>query len=281
MSPILPKAKDDENKYIRKESFYLVLDSKNASAKSNGSLHSDVTFNIASPLIAPNDTLYITWCVSSFTCPVSFYLVNSTNNTIVLQVSTGGIFTYTLPIGNYNVNNFMTALLSIIPSGFAMTFNSINNIYTLTNTLYNFQLISTTMHRVIGLAKNTSYTSTSNSLTMPYPVNFSGLSNFNIHCQSIRTKNLDSNEGLSMSDIICSVNVNASSNGVIYFEKKNDFEFDVKERIINYLDFDFLDDDGNYLDFNNAHWHMVIQVNYIKEYIKDTSQTFMDIISDF
>jgi hypothetical protein len=271
---------DNENKYIRKESFYLILDSRNASEKSNGSLHSDVTFNISTPLIAPNDCLYLTWSVSSFTCPVSFYLINSTNNTIVLKVGTFAENTYILPSGNYNVNNFMTSLLNILPSGFSMTINKINNVYTLTNNLYSFQIISTTMHRIIGLAKNTSYISNNNSLTMIYPVNFSGLANFNIHCQSIRTKNMDSNEQLSSSDIIASINVNASSNSIIYFEKKNDYEFDVKERIINYLDFDFLDDEGNYLDFNNAHWHMVIQVNYIREFVKDNTQTFMGILQN-
>lgn len=267
----------DENVYIRKESFYVVCDSKNASFKSNGSLHSEVTFNISNPLIAPKDCLYITWCVSSFTCPVSFYLINSTNNRIVLVINGVGN-TYMLPLGNYNVNNFITALLKILPSGFSMTFNSINNVYTLSS-IFEFTIISTTFFRIIGLAKNTSYTSVNNTLIMPFPCNFSGLANFNIHCPSIRTNNLDSTEQLSASDIIANITVNSSSNGVIYFEKKNDFEFDVKERIINYLQFDIIDDDGNYIDFNNAHWHLVIQVNYIREFIKDTDKTFINIIS--
>lgn len=268
------------NSYIRKESFYLVLDTKNASEKSNGSLHSDVTFNVDCPLIAPNDCLYITWAVSSFTCPVSWYLINSTNNMISIKFP-NIVFPqkFHLPHGNYNVNTFKTALETIL-IGFTLTFNASTNVYSLSYT-EDFQIMAgSTMIRIIGLAKNTTYSSTNNILVMPHPVNFSGIPNINIHCSSIRTKNLNSYDRLSTSDIICAVNVNAASNGQIYFEKKQDFEFDVKERVINYLDFDILDDEENYIDFNNQHWHMTIQVNYIREIQKNSDNTFMDIIEN-
>ena len=278
--PLKVADEDQQDKYIRKESFYMVLDSKNASDKSNGSLHSDVTFNIECPLIAPNDCLYITWAVSSFTCPVSFYLINSTNNMIAIQFP-NIVFPqlFYIPVGNYNVTSFAAALQSVL-LGFTLTFNSCTNVYSLTYT-DNFQIVAgSTLLRIMGFAKNTTYSSTNNTIVMPYSVNFSGLHNINIHCSSVRTKNLDSADKLSTSDLICAVNVNASSNGQIYFEKRNDFEFDVKERVINYLDFDLVDDEGNYIDFNNQHWHMCIQVNYIREIQKDSNSSFMDIIHE-
>ena len=275
----LKVADELQNKYIRKESFLIVLDSKNASEKSNGSLHSDVTFNIDFPLIAPKDCIYITWCISSFTCPVSFYLINSTNNMIAIQFP-NIVFPqlFYIPYGNYNVNTFITALQSVL-LGFTLTFNSSTNIYSLAYT-EDFQIVNgSTLLRIMGFAKNTSYSSINKVIVMPYVVNFSGLHNINIHCSSVRTKNLDSYDKLSTSDIIGCINVNSASNGMIYFDKKNDFEFDVKERVINYLDFDLMDDEQNYIDFNNQHWHMVIQVNYIRELLKDTEQSFLDIIT--
>jgi hypothetical protein len=138
---------------------------------------------------------------------------------------------------------------------------------------------ATTIYRIMGLAKNSTISSTNKSITMPYPVNFSGLHSFNIHCSSVRTKNLDSHQELSTSDIICVVNVNSSANGMIYYNKINDFDMDIKDRTINYLDFDLSDDEGNYIDFNNQHWHLTIQVNYIREFIKDGDVGFHDIVN--
>jgi hypothetical protein len=39
-----------------------------------------------------------------------------------------------------------------------------------------------------------------------------------------------------------------------------------------------MDDEENYIDFNNQHWHLCIQVNFINEFSKKTSETFTDII---
>jgi hypothetical protein len=56
----------------------------------------------------------------------------------------------------------------------------------------------------MGFSTNTSVSSTSNSLTMPYTTNFNGLQSFNIHLSNISTKNIDS-INKSISNIIQSI----------------------------------------------------------------------------
>ena len=56
----------------------------------------------------------------------SYYLINENNNDIVINN-----IKYSVQFGNYNVNNFITSLLSVIPSGFTITYSSINNRLTL------------------------------------------------------------------------------------------------------------------------------------------------------
>ena len=60
--------------------------------------------------------------------PNSFYIVNYTNNSIVANS-----ITYTIPVGNYNANTLITALLTLLPVGFAISYSTVTNKYTWTN----------------------------------------------------------------------------------------------------------------------------------------------------
>ena len=108
--------------------------------------------------------------------------------------------------------------------------------------------------------------------------NFSGLTSINIICENIRTNNLDSRTELTSSSIITSVPINSSQGGVIYFQKYNDYCFDVKEDIIDFLDILIMDDLGNKINLNNQHWNLILQINFFREIIKPLDETFNDII---
>jgi hypothetical protein len=79
------------------------------------------------------------------TCPNSY-----------LSLTVNGIATnYTITYGNYNANTFMTQLISQICSNFNITFNSLNNIFTLSHTTYNFTINSiSTIHNIMGFNLN-------------------------------------------------------------------------------------------------------------------------------
>jgi hypothetical protein len=268
-------------KYIRKESFLIVIDSRNVTTKFNGTMNSDVCFCLHVPIQIPRDCIYMTWVVSHFTCPVSFYQINTTNNCLTVVVGTNTNSYYFTP-GNYNAQTFMTQFTATMPAGFTIAYNSNTNKFTIGYTT-SFTINQCSILPIIGGALDgaTTYPSTSNSVSMPFPCNFAGLNSFNIRCSSIRTSNLDSYDCCSSSDIIASVPVSAIPGDVIYYEKKNDFEFEVKESTVDLLRLKIQDDLNNFIDFNNQSWNLVIQCNYIREFEKDMQLTFHGIYDGF
>jgi len=143
-----------------KDSFILVLDSRNASQYLNDTFNSSVRFLFEEGLYFPSNNIQITCSVLSFIYPNSIYIVNETNNLLSLTINSV-ITNYYITYGNYNASNFMTYLLSILPTGFTISLNSINNIFTITYTS-NFMINSTsTIYNIMGFKKNTTYTSSS------------------------------------------------------------------------------------------------------------------------
>jgi hypothetical protein len=130
----------------------------------------------------------------------------------------------------------------------------------------------------MGFASNTSYSSYASSLTLPFTCNFGGIPSFNIYCENIKCSNLDSYDGCSASSIIACVPVNGGSNGMIYFERKNDFNFVVREQVINELQISIQDSQENYINFNNQHWSLVIQVSMLLEKTRKPPGTFNNIL---
>ena len=270
---------NNSESYHATSSFLIVLDSQNATTYYNDSSLSDIHFALRDPIIVPTNCLLMSWTVYSFTCPISFYLINSSNN--LLSITVGGITNiYSIPYGNYNVNSFTTTLLNILPAGYTLTMNSIDNKFTLGYTS-DFTINSTsTIYKVMGFSANTSYSSTSKSLTFPFTCNFAGITSFNIYCENIKTKNLDSFDGCSASSIIANIPINGGSNGMIYYEKRNDYNFEVKEKTINELEISIMDSQENYINFNNQNWSLVIQVNMMLDMKKQYNETFQTILQN-
>jgi len=268
------------NKFLRNESFIINLDSRNATSYNNSSYLSDVIFDLKYPIRKPNDCLYITCCLQSFTCPISWYLINETNNLLVLNVITVGLYQISIPYGNYNAITFQAALLKLLPLGFSISLNSSTNIFTLTNLIYDFQInVNSTIYQIMGFTKNTLYNSTSKVLVLPYTCNFSGLNSFNILIDNIKTSNLDSFDGLSHSSIISTIPITNASNGSIYFQKYNDFNFDIYDDTIDLINIIIQDDLENKFNFNNQNWNLVLQMNFFRNVEMPLTNNFNDIIS--
>ena len=93
--------------------------------------------------------------------PHSFQLVNEYN--IVLCLSVLGVDTiYTLTEGNYNINNFITSLSSLLGVNYTITFDKITYKITISNSVNFFVILyeKTTMNRFLGI-RNTENTSRS------------------------------------------------------------------------------------------------------------------------
>ena len=131
-------------------------------------------------------------------------------------------------------------------TGLMISFNSITNTFTLT---YNapFTILNTsTINEIMGFSKNTNYSSTNNSLSLPSTCNFNRLMNINIVLDDVTTENRDSYSG-SISSIIQNIPIDTNST-VIKFVKTNDFCIPVKTNSINDFSVSLINDSGQYIN---------------------------------
>lgn len=207
--------------------------------------------------------------------PNSFYVINYTNNTIVINN-----ITYTLTRGNYSVNSFITALLSLLPAGFNMTYSTITNKFTMTNTT-NFTINCSNpnckINKVMGLP-DTNITSTSLILNFPYNVNFLPIARINFKSDIIKLNNY--NLGDNSNNMILSLQNNAPQQGMINYQNSNNLKFLVEEKFISSFLITVVDDFGNLINFNNVDWYIcfLIEIDYLQD-IKNLG--FNQLINNF
>ena len=259
-----------------KESFLIVLDSRNGNIQ-NKPFNSEVIFDFEGSLSFDyNSYIELYFTVNSFSCPNSLYLINEQNN--LLSITLNSVKTdYYITFGNYNINNFITCLTQILPNTFSFTYNTNNNIITMTNSTYDFTINSTsTIYEIMGFDKNTSYSSSNKILKLPYTSNFLGLKNLNIQLENVQTNNLDSyNKG--QTDIIHSINID-NTKPVINYVRTNDLMIPLKINFVDNLHIKITDDQNNLLNFNNQYFNLTMQFTVLKDInrFKHSFQKIMD-----
>jgi hypothetical protein len=187
----------------------------------------------------------------------SFYVVNYTNNVIVIDS-----IAYTLPRGNYNVNTFMAQLLLLIPVGFGITYSSITTKFTFTNTTTDFTINGasglSTINNVIGLG-TTDITSVALTLTLPFVVNFLPLPRINFRSNFLRLNNYSSTD--NSSDVFLSLQNNAPQNSVINYINQTASKNLIEDRNITSFVINVTDDYNRLINFNNVDWYMSLQID--------------------
>lgn len=234
------------------------LNSKYASYNVNGTdNNSDMIFYFRSPIIPPIG--YATRIkVTSFVFPLSYTLINSNNNRLVINGTT-----YTLTQGNYNANTLRSHILSLIPNTFTITFNSITNKYTFTNTS-NFTINSTSTCLVLLGFTQQSHTSVSNTLSSNAVVNLSGDANvIYIDLANVPTLNISSTNSQRTS-VLKSIPVSVSSGSVMYWENSTDSYVLTQADNISFFHIRILGEDLlTPVQFNSQHWNMTLECTFV------------------
>ena len=205
--------------------------------------------------------------------PNSFYVVNYTNNIIVINS-----ISYTIPVGNYNATTLITALIVLLPT-FTITYSSITNRYTFNKTS-TFTINSTSSCKnVIGLG-NVDETAILNasvySLTLPYSVNFVPIPRINFKSNFFHFNNFN---GVDFSnDLFLSIQNNTNPNSMIHYLNQTQIKFKVEDKNITNFIISITDDEGNYINFNNQDTRISLQIDI--EYISSINNnlTFSDLI---
>ena len=245
-----------------KDSFVIILDSRNATEYLNSTYNSNVRFLFEEGLYFPQNSIQISCSVLSFICPNSIYIINENNNLLSLKIN-NVVTNYYITYGNYNSTTFITYLTSILPTGFIITINGITNMFTLTYTT-NFSINSTSnIYNIMGFKKDTLYTSSYYSLTLPFTCNFNGIQSLNISLVNINTNNLNSYDK-SQCSILQTINVDTNKT-TIEFNKSEDYNITIKQNAMDFIDISITDNQENYVNLNNQHWNLTLLFNIISD----------------
>jgi hypothetical protein len=237
--------------------------SSNSAIISNAPLNSVLTFKTNGVLKKEKEILYNLISVVHAEIPVSYYIVNDTNN--LLSMSTGN---YNLTNGNYNATTFKTMLLFLLGANWTLNLNSTTGIFTLAYTT-NFTINATsTCYKLMGFKKNTSYVSVSNSLTFIYPCNFLGVQRLKIKSNVLKTHNIDSYLG-GHSNLLTTIPVNSASYGLIVFSNLVGFKTILPNTSIDFIDITITDELDNIINFNGIDIYITLQIDTIRESLPD------------
>ena len=247
---------------------------------------SNVKFNFPSLLRDDTSILYSAIQVLNAQIPVSYYQINYTNNSLKLTLVGGTTLNTTLTItrGNYNINTLMTeisAQYALLGAGtLTCSFNKISGLLTmvLASATYNisFSVLPSTISKVIGFAPLSTYISTALSLTAPFPVSLLTIKKLKVCSSMLSTQSLDSNN-LGTINLLNTIPVNAPAYSIITYENKQAYGPILRNKIIDYIDIQILDDNNNFINFNNVDWTITLSMTIFRKRDKHSNNQFSDL----
>jgi hypothetical protein len=252
----------------------------------NGSYLSDVIFPFLGLLKDDTSIVFSHVDILSAQIPVSFYTIDATNN--ILNVSINGVKQIvTISVGNYIASTLvieLAAKLALLSSGIAVTFNNNNGKLSISTSGVTLSLIysGSSAWRWLGLNHfSNSNVSISNLGTeFPFPLSLVGIKKLKICSAALSTESIDAYD-YTTGFLLQIIPVNAPQFGMVNFESKYPVKTKLKARRIDGIDIQILDENNNYVNFNNVDWSLTIALT-ITRYIPPKSlQEFSDIVGNY
>ena len=244
------------------ESIQIHLNSKYATTYNNLD-YSDVDFE--TNLISVDDRYSIHLSVINASIPYSFYNINSTNNELTYQELTSpnptGLTLY-IDKGNYTAYQLATYLSQNLPN-ITVTYNSITNKFTFSNSVNDFKIIgqSSTCQNLLGIFGNDFYNhSLGKSLTLAQ-INLAQnqmikiATNFN----SGSISNLNNND----MKILCSFPVSNAPYSLITYTNNDKYKIDLNNNTFNSINIKLLNQDEQPLELNQQYFSLTLQLDFV------------------
>ena len=233
----------------------------------NGTYKSDIEFQFNGLLKQEDDIQQVQISLVNAQIPVSWYIINYTNNVFTLQLGNNITKTYYISVGNYNANNLITALNTLInDSNFSITISKITGkltfTYNTTFTIYsdnNYSICS-----ILGFDINTVY-NCNFSFICPYPLNLLGYKRLEIYSQ-LQTYNYSSlNNG--MCTLLSIIPIDQPSYSLITYNNFTDTKNIIKNKTLDKIEILIKGEDENFINFNNIDWTMKLKIDITRKYI--------------
>jgi hypothetical protein len=236
------------------------LSSNAANATSNGGSPSSYTFQIQPLIISNTDESQFVIGLESASIPLSFYVINTTNQSFRLD----GI-TVVIARGNYTIYNLLTELNSkLLAYGFpsSTTFGYDAN----SNRLYisrasgssTFTSVANDAREVLGYQ----YVSYANEQEFSEIVNLTYTTGITFRLDNLQTTNRDaSSSGGSTS--LARIPITTPAYTILQFFNNQPFYTTLKNKVINQISVSLIDDFGNLLNLNGTpNWFVTLRIDY-------------------
>ena len=244
----------------------IAITSQSATIKKNGTFLSNLRYEFGQYLREEPDIVHRQVQLLNAQIPVSFYVINFTNNQFRLQLGAGALTTYTIPVGNYTANSLITAITNVVNDpNFKITISPINGCLTFTDTttmLINNEGTNSIGY-VLGFAFG-SYSDTAFSLTAPHPLNLLGIKTLQIRSNNLSCNNISSVQG-GATTLLATIPVSATPFGMIDYKDVGNNLISISNTSLDDLDIEIIDgESGAYINFNNQDWCITLAIHITK-----------------
>lgn len=261
------------------ETKVISLNSESATQYNNGSFLSNMSFQLLNLLKFEPDIIHTQLTLANAQFPVSFYIINYTNNVFVFITYPGGIptnNTITIPVGNYNSTTLISALYyAILPTGISMliTISKLTGVLTFSSTTtygFNSTSVLTTANQILGLDKNSnlvaSLVSGNYVATMPFPCNLLGIKQLMIKSSVISSNNFSSSSN-GQTTLISTIPVDCGAWGMINYIDTTGSKISFNNSVLDEIDIQILDAETNKeINFWNTNWTMTILLHITRKF---------------
>lgn len=246
---------------------YIFLDSTHANTKFNSTKLSDVLFFLDNQIYSSTQyDMCLKFISANF--PISFYNINSTNNTINFLIGATP-YNFTIAIGNYNayqlrdeINNLISATTLI-----TCTYTTIQNKFTFTRAGANtFTYVSTSLSQsLLGFNSGNRLSSLvggNNVLISDNVINLTYTNNIKIAIENITTYNVDSSSNGGVTSVVKIIPIDVLQNEMLSFNDFGESSYKLKDKFLSYFQIKIYDDNNNLIDFNNCNWDLCFEVYF-------------------
>ena len=260
-----------------KEKKIININSNDATIFKNSSFLSDMTFSFPNILSRNDDVEYLEGGLESAVFPVSFYIINYSNNVLNYTIYHNLVYTnysITIPVGNYNYKTLFVAMdTAFLLNGhkFTLTLNEINGIMTMEynptsgRIFYRINYATSTCFRILGFDYKTDYFSTSNILIAPFALNLLGIKKLKIFCPQFSNSNLDTTNYATTTLISTVINDQPPWGQINYYNNTGETGSKLKVFEMNNMDIRITDEYGAYINFNNCDWSMTFVLSTFRK----------------
>ena len=275
---IMPGTVED-TRYININSQHGV--SRPASADYLQSYQSDMTFSFRGLVKEEPDVLFTHIDIANAQIPVSFYNVNYTCNILKYSIAGGAIQTLTADKGNYSTTTLIVELSAkFLAAGytFGITFSRPTGKLTFTSTqAFAFYFSGSTMFDALGFGATTDYASSGLTLAAAFPVSLLGIKKLQFTSNALLTNSLGSYQS-SATSLFGTVPVNAPANGLILYNNAAGRKSLLRNKFVDDIDIQILDENNRYINFNNAEWSITLAITSTRKFKDPDARAFSDLV---